>query len=878
MDKKNNGESGQSFMDKIAALCDLIANYSRNQAEENDFDQWREKLLSFVLWGGAVVIGSNFIYSAYFFYNRDRWDLIGMYLLLNLLYLGLAGAKRLPFCIRAIAALSVPLIMGIVVLSQFWLYGSGRLLLLVFSGLASALIGVWAALASILINLAILVTMGMLGESGYLSFPLALNAGIDQWRLFTFTFFSLNMIASLALSLFIKGLREAINKQEELSGTLEADRATLDRTMKMMTRESKERARIEDILEEEKKRSATILERLPAFIVLLAPDFSLSYSNRYFRDNFGEPEGRHCYHLFKGRKTPCPICPSLEIMRGERGSCRDEMLTFSGKIFHVHRYPYRIKGGNTMILKMGFDITPLLEARKAARKNKEKYYHLVENISDIVFTHDLDGRLLSVNHVAEKLFGYRSGEILYKNVSEFMIPKHRSLFEKDYLNPLLKGGESSGVAIFETKSGNERYIEYRNILVREEGRRPYISGSARDVTEKILAERELRWMEEQLTQAQKMEAVGTLSSGIAHDFNNLLQVISGNTQLLLAASDRPDQERNNLREIDRTVESATELTRRLLTFSRNVKSDLRPTDLHHEIVQAVKLLERTIPKMVRIRIELAAEQSFITADPTQIEQIIMNLGLNARDAMDQGGLMTISTENLVYSEDQVLALPGLKPGLHILVTVSDTGQGIARDALEHIFEPFFSTKKAGLGTGLGLSTVYGIVRNHSGHILCRSGKGKGARFMIHFPALSNVEISRVLVSRSREEIMGGDETVLLVDDEQSILDLAENILTQKGYRTISAMNGEEALEIYRTSKHKIDLVILDLGMPGMGGRRCLEELVRFNPEAKVIIASGYTEREGETGIIKAGAAAFLGKPYRLAELLGLVRKILDGEG
>ena len=875
MASRTKSKPGRSFLDKIKEFGGIKAEAPSPRFPEETFRAWREKLLTLVLWSGTIIIGTNLLYSGVIYYRNDRWDLIALFLAVLLFYLCLASCKRIPFPVRGLGALSIPLLMGVVVLCQFWLNGSGRILLLAFSAMAGIMMGIRVALATVPINLAILVVIGLLGDAGYLTFPLSSGGRIEDWPLFAFTFFTLNSIFAFTLSMAVHRLRRSLREQESLALALEEDRARLRRAMEMKIRESEERAKAEAALDAERARSDAILDRLPAYVALIAPDYTLPYANRFFRNFFGDIEGRSCFHIFKGRNAPCAACPRPQIIKGEPGCSRNEMITYSGRTFNVYRHPLRTRDGVTTVLEMGFDITPLLRAREAARKSREKYYDLVKNISDIIFTHDLEGRLLSVNPAAEKLLGYRTGEILYKNIAEFIVPQGPQALKSQYLDRIVMKGALNGIAECVTRSGDKRHVEYRNVLVREKDRQPYVSGSARDVTERVLAERELRWMEEQLVQAQKMEAVGTLSSGIAHDFNNILQAISGNAQILLGAPGRPDRELGNLREIDRAVERATELVRRLLTFSRKVKPDLKPIDLHQEVIQSVKLLERTIPKMVVINTELAAPETTINADPNQIEQVIMNLGLNARDAMEKGGLLTISTENVTIRENEDHGPPGLSPGSYILLKVSDTGLGIPPDKMEHIFEPFFSTKEPGRGTGLGLSTVYGIVSNHGGRILCQSEEGRGTIFFLYLPVLAGVEPLLKPDIMTRQELPGGTETILVVDDEPAVLDLAENILSLKGYQIITARSGEEALEVHHHRGNELGLIILDLGMPGMGGLNCLKRLSVLEPRVPVIISSGYTNGENASGMIRAGAKAFLGKPYRLTDLLALVRHVLD---
>jgi two-component system cell cycle sensor histidine kinase/response regulator CckA len=398
---------------------------------------------------------------------------------------------------------------------------------------------------------------------------------------------------------------------------------------------------------------------------------------------------------------------------------------------------------------------------------------------------------------------------------------------------------------------------------------------SRDITDQKRAEEERRRMEAQLSHSQKMEAIGTLAGGIAHDFNNLTQAILGYTEILLMERDPYDPDSAKLREIERAVKRASDLTQQLLTFSRKVESKAKPMDLNQSVRNVEKLLRRTIPRMIDVETDLAKDLKSINADPAQIEQILMNLGVNARDAMPEGGRLLIKTENANLDPGYCRVHPECLPGEYVLLTFSDTGQGMGEDVLTHIFEPFFTTKEIGKGTGLGLATVYGLVKNHQGHISCESELGKGTIFRIYLPSLETQ--APELHDKAKVEPLppGGSETILFVDDEESLQFLAEEVLTKMGYRLLKAWNGEQAITLYKANKEDISLVILDVIMPGMGGKRCLAELMKLDPMAKIIVASGYTDEEPKENFLKMGAKEFLSKPYKMKSILDVVRKVLD---
>ena len=504
-------------------------------------------------------------------------------------------------------------------------------------------------------------------------------------------------------------------------------------------------------------------------------------------------------------------------------------------------------------------------AEEAVRKNEQKYRTLFENSKDALTITSREDRFTDANQSALTLFGYSKKEITKLNVSEIYVnPDDRRRFQgviektgsvKDYEVKFRKKDETLLDCLLTAtllRSDNGTILGYQTII--------------RDITGQ-------KRLESQLLQAQKIEAVGTLAGGIAHDFNNILQAISGYTQLLLLKKKTNDPDRDKLEAIKQSAHRAAELTKQLLMFSRKVKSKPRPVDLNHEIAHASKLLERTIPKMISIETHLDNDLKTINADPVQLEQIIMNLGINAKDSMPDGGRLTFQTENVMLGKRYCKAVQ-IKTGAYILMTVSDTGCGMDQETVKHIFEPFFTTKGIGKGTGLGLSMAYGIVKNHDGHISCYSELNQGTTFSIYLPALE--EKTREQASESKKQkIVSGSETVLLVDDDKTLLNLGQDILGESGYTTIAAKSGEKAIEIYKREKERIDLVILDIGMPGMGGYKCLNKLLKISPDIKVIIASGYSADKNIKELLKSGAKDFIGKPYQLTNMLKKIRQVLD---
>lgn len=388
---------------------------------------------------------------------------------------------------------------------------------------------------------------------------------------------------------------------------------------------------------------------------------------------------------------------------------------------------------------------------------------------------------------------------------------------------------------------------------------------------------EQQFLKERLFKSQKMEAIGTLAGGIAHDFNNLLTGVLGYSQLMLYDKTEDDRDYDKLQKIVYSVERGNQLTRRLLTLSRKFEVHKLPINLNEQVIQIKDLLQSTIPKMIQIELILQPEPQIIEVDVGQLEQVIMNIVLNAKYAMEESGKITISTETVEYfhgceRQDSCSVTSTYPPdGYYVLLTITDTGSGMKKDVLDLIFDPFFTTKEIGKGSGLGLAMVYEIIKEHTAYMVCCSVLDRGTTFYIYFPA-SQKKVKEKVEKRLDVSIVLGWETILMIDDEPDVRQICKLTLERKGYKVITANSGEEALTIY--NKHKIQLVILDVIMPGMGGIKCLDQLLEIDSEVKIIMASGYTNHTSEK-VLLLGAKRFLKKPFNLDKLLLEAREVLD---
>ncbi|MBN1475877.1 PAS domain S-box protein [Candidatus Sumerlaeota bacterium] len=498
--------------------------------------------------------------------------------------------------------------------------------------------------------------------------------------------------------------------------------------------------------------------------------------------------------------------------------------------------------------------------------SEARHRALVENSDVAIILTDLEGQISMWNRGSERLFGHASEQVLGLALSEIFT---RETFSAERISDLLRR-HGPWTAEAQARHCDGHLLEVVFSLAEVTGSDGEPVGRlviASDVTEK-------KSLERALLHAQKMESIGTLAGGIAHDFNNLLTGIMGYASYLQGQAETGTRLSRDLNQIERAAHRASELTAQLLAFSRKQRIRHQAINLNQIIDETVHLMERTLGKHITIVVDKDPSLHVIQADPTQMQQVLMNLAINARDAMPRGGTLRISTGNCHVDESLAQQRAELTPGRHILIGVSDTGEGMDEETCARIFDPFFTTKGAGEGTGLGLAMVYGIVRGHGGAIEVESEVGKGTQFRIHLP------VGEVVLSSPQQsdaiEVRGGSETILLVDDEPVILRLGSSVLERYGYTVLTALTGAEALQIQHDHPGRIDLIILDMIMPHMNGAELARRLREADPHCRLLLSSGYTmQRDAEELVQTGGMIGFLPKPYRMSQLIHHVRKALD---
>ncbi len=516
---------------------------------------------------------------------------------------------------------------------------------------------------------------------------------------------------------------------------------------------------------------------------------------------------------------------------------------------------------------------------EAALKEKEKKLQEIYDEAPIGY-HELDeqGKIINMNRTELDMLGYSLTEVFGQPIWKFVV-------EEETTRKIILAKLAGDVSFHETfertyrrQDGSILTVLVKDRVIRDqEGRIKGIRSTVEDITERRRSEEALRKSEEQLQQWQKVEAIGNLAGGVAHDFSNLLMTIKGCTEMLLRQLEPADKRREEVLEIQKAAERATSLTRQLLAFARKQVLQPQVVNLNDIVINMNKILQRLIGEDIQLATILELQLWPVKVDPGQMEQVIMNLALNARDAMPRGGQLTIATANVNLNEDFARQHVSMKPGPYVMMTVRDTGCGMDKETLNRIFEPFFTTKEKGKGTGLGLSTVYGIIKQSGGNIWASSELGRGSTFTIYLPKDTSAAPKKYKPKPTQPPLpIKGTETILLVEDESAVRTMLRQTLENNGYKVLEAPNGQEALNICAHYQGAIHLLLTDVIMPGMNGQELSHLLSQRFPQMKVLFMSGYPDNS----IVPHGAlessTLFLQKPFTLSTLEIKVREVLDG--
>jgi len=626
-----------------------------------------------------------------------------------------------------------------------------------------------------------------------------------------------------------------------------------------------ERKLAEEALQESELKYRSLADSIADVFFAMDGDLKYTYWNKASEDLTGisakDAIGKQIFEIFPdNEETKRAVSVYQEVLRTQqsRGFVNEYRLGDKRYFFDIRAYPS--PNGLSVFVR---DVTERKQAEEALRESEEKYRSLVERANDGIAIVQ-DTLIKYINPRLAEIAGYTVAEMTGTPFTDYIYPDELPTVV-DYYNRRMAGEKvpSTYETALRHRNGSRREVEVNTSIITYQGK-PAAFGIIRDLTER-------NRLEAQLHQAQKLEAMGTLAGGIAHNFNNLLMAIMGNASVMLLETDPTDPNYVRLKSIEKSVQNGSQLTSQLLGYARKRGYEVRPVSLNQLVKETSDTFEMT-KKEIRVHRELAQDLFGIKADQEQIEQALLNLYVNAADAMPGGGDLFLKTLNTTHKDMRNKPYK-VTPGSYVLLTVRDTGVGMDKKTMERVFDPFFTTKAIGMGTGLGLASVYGIIKFHAGYIDVESQEGHGTTFSIYLPASE-----KKVIMEEREkaaEVLMGTGTILLVDDEDIVLDACKRMLNALGYEVLLARSGKEAIELYKANKDKVDLVLLDMVMPEMGGGETYDQMKEINPTIKVLLSSGYSIDGQATDILDRGCNAFIQKPFSMSDLSQKIRAVLE---
>jgi two-component system cell cycle sensor histidine kinase/response regulator CckA len=637
---------------------------------------------------------------------------------------------------------------------------------------------------------------------------------------------------------------------------------------------------VQELLQKERETFFPILHKAPYGIALIDNDGTFIYINPAFT----EITGYNLEDIFSGgdwfhRASPFPeyreqIISSLKRDVIQKGVEKIfSVVCKNGEMKEIEFKPTLLDDGRMVVIL--FDITERKRAEEALRHSEEQYRLIAENTKDLICTLDLQGNFHYVSPSFKEVLGYSPEELRGLNAFSLIHPGNREALMKIYQQALIKKEAGNAEFRYRHKNGNWRFFEsVGNWIFNGNGTPRESVIVSRDITERKQAEEKMAALQVQLGQSQKMEAIGRLAGGIAHDFNNILAVIQGYSDLCLSGIPKENPLREDIQAITNAVKRAANLISQLLAFSRRQTMEMEVINLNPLLQNLEKMLRRVIGEDVELVTTLPDDLGRVKADPGQIEQILLNLAVNARDAMPSGGKLTIETANVTLKETNGQDPMGPTPGHYVMISIGDTGLGMTQEVKERIFEPFFTTKEIGKGTGLGLSMVYGIVQQSGGHIGVDSEPGEGATFRIYLPRVDEPVVG--VDEKEIGELPLGNETILVVEDEEEVRKLVARSLKKQGYNVLEASQGKEVFSLCEEQGGPIHLMVTDVVMPEMTGVELAKRIKQVHPGMKVLYMSGYTLDRVAIDCEKVEKGIeFIRKPFTAYKLTRKIREVLD---
>ncbi|MCK4542738.1 MAG: PAS domain S-box protein [Spirochaetales bacterium] len=875
--------------------------------EKDSLTYWRVRILFAIILAGLLISLFAFVPAIALTIKEKLWGLLIIDGVVWLIGINILSSRRLRYEIRAAIALLMFYTLGLVIIIYVGPLSGGPIWLFAFAVLVGVLLGSKAAIMALTVNAITLTITGWLISAGIFGRTFPFFNTMEAMIVAGANFMLLNTIAAISVAVLVKGLISTHQKEEALYSTLQKERLHLIEAKKKLELEVEERLHIEEVLRESEEKHRLLAENTVDCIWQVNLDMECTYINQAVFPFFGyTPEE------WIGSKLP-EHCSSEEmekmqtiISNGLANLAKKTTKIFETSLYHKNgeEIPCEITG-QIVLDDAGAPIylqgttRNITERKRVEKKLKEsndrqRYFHsmtrlMCDNLPDFIWTKDLENKFIFANKACcEKLLNARdTDEPVGKTDMYFAARERESHPENPEYHTFGETCMGSDLVVLKTKKP-QRFDEFGNVKGKflyidvykapfrdENGNLIGTVGCARDITREKKAEEERIKLEAKLQQAQKMEAVGTLAGGIAHDLNNILFPISGYAEMLLQDVPEDSPLRQRLIDILQGTKRAGDLVKQILTFSRQKDHEMKPLKVHLVINEALKLIKSSLPSTIEITQNIKSDCGLVYADPTQIHQIVMNLCTNAYHAMEEtGGKLTFNLKEVELAAED-LNDPAMIPGKYVCLTVSDTGPGMEQSITDRIFDPYFTTKEEGKGTGMGLAVVHGVVKSHGGNISVYSEPGKGTEFKVHLPVIKKQEETAKL--KTDLPIQKGDERILLVDDEDIIAQMGKQMLERLGYHVTARTGSTDALEAFRENPDKFDLVISDMTMPIMTGEQLAAEIMKIRSDIPIILCTGFSEMMSEEKAKSLGIKGFLMKPVVMKDFSNMIRKVLDKE-
>ncbi len=800
-------------------------------------------------------------------YSKGRLVMVGFYLGLLMILVLIATLQRLGYIIRASTLLAVLYLLSVSELLLFGIVSLADVTFLMFVLFAGVFFTFRIGIAALCLSLVTIVCIASFYIGGAITVvrvQQSISLDISNWFTTSMLYTLLAMCGLMMFQLLINKLEKSLKSHQQLVIDLQATQATLLQKIADHKLTSEELQTSDDYVQ-------TVIESTVDGILVVDKSGNIKHANNRFMDMWCIPDELRgtdkdeelLKHVVGQLKDPEAFRDKVDTLYKNNIEDFDVLVFKDGRIFERLSTPiirHGIYDGRVWSFR---DITK----RKEAETERVRLMMAIEQAEETIVITDPEGVIQYANPAFERSTGYTCEEAIGQNPSILKSGKHSSNFYEGIWTALRRNEKWSGRIVNRRKDGT-LYDEEMTIssVCDDTGITIGYVAVKHDITEEIKLETQLR-------QSQKMEAVGQLAGGIAHDFNNLLQVILGYGELALNGVDADSSIHQHLQETLKAAERAKVLVKQLLAFSRRQVLDTKDVDLNDVITDMIKMIRRVIGEHITLDTIVNPELGIVCVDPGQVGQILLNLCVNARDAMPKGGTITIETHNTRIDEAFCKDHPWATEGHYALMSVSDNGCGMSEENIEQIFDPFFTTKDLGEGTGLGLATVYGLVKQHKGLIHVYSEVDKGSTFKVYLPLVESAALSEG--KKPVKPMPGGTETILLAEDDKFVRDLTVTILENAGYSVLLAVDGEEAMRLFNEHTHEINIAILDVVMPKVGGHAVYEHIQKARPELHVLFSSGYSMSAIHTNFVLAEGLQLLQKPYQREELLSTIRKVLD---